>query len=326
MTRALAAIVALLVCAASLAGAQAPAPLTFERAIPLPGVAGRIDHLAFDAVRHRLYVAALGNDSVEVIDTRDLRGRTLTGFEEPQGVAVVPANGLVVVANGRSGEVDVLDPETLRPLRHVPLGNDADNVRVDTRSGHVWVAYGDGGLAEIDPVTGRRLRSVRIKGHPESFQLDPAGPRIFVNVPASQSTLVVDREASRVSGSWRLPAAANYPMAFDARDHDLLIGCRDPARLLVMATDTGRVGASLPIPGDADDVFFDEARGRVYVSGGEGFVAVLTEAKGTFSETARIATAPGARTSLFVPSERRLYVAAPARGGRDAEIRVYVVR
>lgn len=306
-------------------GVHAQAPLTFNRAIPLPGVKGRIDHLAVDLSRHRLYVAALGNDTVEVVDTRSMRRRqSLAGFHEPQGIAVVPSSGLVVVANGEGGAVDVLDPDSFRALHHIPLGDDADNVRWDARSSLAFVGYGRGGVAAIEPASGRTRAETPLPGHPESFQLESSGPLMFVNLPSTQSVAVLDRDAARATATWRLTtAAANYPMALDQGRHRLFVGCREPARLVVLDTANGRSIGSTAIVGDADDLFFDAARNRVYVTGGEGFIDVLAERNGEFMRVARVPTARGARTSLFVPDEQRLYVAVPARDGRDAEVQIY---
>lgn len=316
-------VVLLLAWAGTGVGAQAP--LTFNRAIPMPGVNGRIDHLAVDLARHRLYVAGLGNDTVEVLDTRGMRRRqSLAGFREPQGIAVAAGSGLVVVANGRSGAVDVLDPESLHVVRQIALGDDADNVRYDTRTALALVGYGSGALSALDPTSGTKRWHIALRGHPESFQLETSGGRAFVNVPSTQSVDVVDRDAAKVVATWRITAEmANYPMALDEQHRRLFIGCRDPARLLMLDTASGRVMGSTSIVGDTDDLFFDQVHDRVYVSGGEGFVDVLAAHNDEITRLARVATAPGARTSLFVPQEQRLYVAVPARNGHSAEVRIY---
>src|SRR5436190_14805650 len=138
--------------------------------IPMPNVAGRIDHLGFDAPRQRLFVAALGNDTVEVIDTaKSAHLRSLTGFHEPQGIAVVSDLNLIAVANGGTGTLQLVDAATLQVRSPIAIGGDADNVRYDAAARQIFVAY-QGGIAVVDPLSGAVVRRIRIEGHPESFQ------------------------------------------------------------------------------------------------------------------------------------------------------------
>ena len=309
----------------SLAAAGAPKPPLHQvSTIALPGVSGRIDHLAADIDRQRLFVAALGNNSIEVVDLRSLaRVRSVKGPREPQGVAFLPGARRLVVANGHDGSVEFRDGDDLHAVRTVPLGDDADNVRYDASSRRVFVGYGDGALAALAE-DGTRLAEAKLPGHPESFQLEAAGPRIFVNVPSAERIVVVSRETMKVTASWPVTAAgANYPMALDEAGHRLFVACRRPARLLVYDMASGnRIGSTATV-GDADDLFFDDRRRRLYVSGGEGAIDVLGADRPALASVARIPTAPGARTSLFIPEQNRLYVAVPARGGQAAEIRVF---
>jgi hypothetical protein len=305
----------------------APAPLTFVRAMELPRVEGRIDHLAYDATAHRLYVAALGNGSVEALDTAaGTHVRSAPAFHEPQGVAVVADRNLVAVAEGQGEGLQLLAGRALERTRSVALGDDADNVRYDARARILYVGYGDGAIAAIDPADGRVSGRAQVGGHPESFQLEPGGSRIFVNVPSARRIAIVDRTTMKPSGAWPVTAAeANYPMALDEAGHRLFVGCRRPARLLVYDTQSGRQTATAEIAGDTDDIFFDAARHRVYVIAGDGVVDVLDAAAPAPVRIARVLTAPGARTGLFVPGEGRLYVAVPHRGGQRAEVREFSV-
>jgi len=302
-------------------------PLVLKNAIPLPNVEGRIDHLAFDGMRGRLYVAALENNTVEVTDTMNsTHVKSLSGFHEPQGIVVVPDVKAVAAANGNTGTLQLIDAESYEVGRRVPVGGDADNVRYDATAKRLYVAY-EGGLAAVDPGSAQILQRVPIAGHPESFQLETSGLRIFVNVPDSAQIVIADRKTASVVSRWPTTSArANYPMALDEPTHRLFVGCRQPATLLVYDTATGKVVTSLPIVGDVDDLFYDAARKRLYVIGGEGYVDVLQRDAGdVFKRTARIATASGARTGLFVPEQNRLYVAVPHRGAQRAEIRVYEI-
>jgi hypothetical protein len=133
----------------------------------------------------------------------------------------------------------------------------------------------------------------------------------------------------RVVDNWPVAAARdNYPMALDEAHHRVFVGCRDPARVLVYDTRSGRMTGSFAVVGDTDDLFYDSERARLYVSGGQGSLDAFEErhAGGGFVRLAHVPTGPGARTSLFVPAQARLYVAVPHRGAQRAEIRVYAVR
>ena len=304
-------------------------PLTLVGAIDLPRVEGRIDHLAVDLAAQRLYVAALGNNTVEVLDVKsNTHVKSLPGFREPQGIAVVPDGKLVAVANGQGEGVQFLDAADFHPVRAVRLGDDSDNVRYDAAAHRVFVGFGAGALASITPGDGKLLGEAKLAGHPESFQLERAGSRVFVNVPDANQIVVVDRTAMKVAATWPVVTAkANFPMALDEANHHVFIGCRRPAKVLVYDTATGKESGSFDIVGDTDDLFFDAARKRLYVSGGEGFVDVLQEQEaGRFARVAHVATAAGARTSLFVPEQSRLYLAVPHRGTQKAEIRIYEAR
>ncbi len=317
-----------LMCACAAGLLSAPEPLALVQQIPLSGVQGRIDHLAVDVDQQRLYLAALGNNTVEVIDLKGGRRITsVTGVHEPQGIAVVADLKRVVIANGQGGHVQVRDTEDaqLHVTQTMTLSDDADNVRYDAEATRVYVGYGGGALAAMNPADGRKLGDVPLAGHPESFQLEKNGPRVFVNVPTANQIAVVDREAMKVLATWPVTDAhANFPMALDEAGHRLFIGCRKPAKVLIYDTATGELIGSADIVGDTDDLFYDAARKRLYVSGGEGFLDVLQEQDAThFTRLAHIPTAAGARTSLFVPELKRLYLAVPHRGAQQAEIRVY---
>jgi len=307
---------------------SAQEPLTLARAIELARVDGRIDHLAFDAAGQHLFVAALGNNTVEVLDVKaGIHITSLPGFHEPQGIAVAPDARLVAVANGQGEGLEFRNADDYRPGLSVRLGDDADNVRYDAPAKRLYVGFGSGALAAVNPADGKIVANVRLAGHPESFQLERSGSRIFVNVPTADQIAVIDRGAMKVVSAWTVTGArANYPMALDEANHRLFIGCRRPAKVLVFDTATGKEAGAFEIVGDTDDLFYDAARRRLYVSGGEGFIDVFQNGEANrFARVAHIATAAGARTSLFVPDLNRFFLAVPHRGSQRAEIRVYDV-
>jgi DNA-binding beta-propeller fold protein YncE len=296
--------------------------LQLERSIRLGEVAGRIDHLAADTARKRLFVAELGNNSVAVVDLTAGRViKRLTGLREPQGVAYAPAQDRLFVANGGSGRVLVYSGDDFAPAGEVGLGDDADNVRLDAK-GHVLVGYGSGAIAIVDPATLKRIGEWPLSAHPEPFQIAPDGKRLYVNEPNAMRIGVIDAETGREVGRWGLTGAtANFPLALDAQAHRLFVAYRLPALLAAFDSETGKLAGRAEICRDADDVFVDPKRQRVYVTCGEGAIDVLDEA--TLTELGRLRTRSGARTGLFVADLDRLVVAAPAANGASAELRVY---
>ena len=301
------------------------AALRLINSIPLPQVRGRIDHMAIDLKGQRLFVAAVGNNTLEVIDLKQgARVVSVSGFDEPQGLVYITEAKRVVVANGGDGTVTFLADSSLQPLKTVRTGGDADNVRYDAARGRIYVGYGEGALAVFSP-EGRHLADVPLGGHPESFQLD--GGRIYVNVPSRREVAVVDADKLQVSETWPVnDTAANFPMALDAAHHRLFVVTRRPQRLLVYDTGTGKLISTVEAGGDSDDIFYDGESGRIYASFGEGAVFVYERLDSDrYRLAGKVQTAAGARTALFAPELDRLFVAAPRRDEHAAEIMVYQV-
>ena len=175
-------------------------------------------------------------------------------------------------------------------MKSIALGDDSDNVRYDAAAKRLYVGYGSGALAAIDPADGKVMGQAKLAGHPESFQLERTGPRIFVNVPTAEHIAVVDRNAMKVTATWPVSGAkSNFPMALDESNHRLFVGCRKPAKVLVYDTTTGKEIGAFDIVGDTDDMFYDSQRKRLYVAGGEGFIDVLdASAPATLTRVARL--------------------------------------
>ncbi len=307
---------------------MAPAQsLTLERQIELPLVRGRIDHMAVDADGQRLFVAALGSDSLEVIDLNaGRRVERITSLHEPQGVLYLGRRKRLFVANSSGGGVQAFaDGKAPAVASTAPLA-DADNLRFDSTSDVVYVGFGKS-LAALDPDTLQIRRRIDLAGHPESFQIEQSGRKIYVNVPSAGHVAVVDRGSGKVEATWTLTGAArNFPMALDERDHRLFIVTRLPARLFAYQVRSGRRIAQVSVCGDADEVFLDDSRRQLYVVCGEGQIDVVRGDGEQYVVAERVPTAPGARTGLFVPSLSTLFVAVPARGGSTAEIRAYKIQ
>ena len=294
--------------------------------IALPGVEGRFDHFAADTKNHRLFVAALGNDTLEVIDTQSAKSVAhVTGLHKPQGVAFLPDSHRIAVAGGEDGTLRFYDAATLKPGPVINNLDDADNVRYDATAERLYVGYGEGALAVIDADKSQKIADIKLDGHPESFQLERDGKRIFVNVPQAGHVAVIDREKQTVIARWPTgDAKANFPMALDEHNHRLFIGCRQPAKLLVLDTGSGKIVSTIDITGDTDDLFYDAANKRIYISGGAGAITILNQSTpDTYRTLAHLKTAPGARTSFFIPDQQTLYLAVPHRGPQQPELRTY---
>src|SRR5215469_515292 len=249
-------------------------PLVLSAKIPLGDVRGRIDHLAVDLNRQRLFVAELGNDTVGVLDLKERRvALRLTGLKQPQGIGYVASTDTLYVANASDGTVRLFQGPSLSPTGRIELGDDADNVRVDEAAHEVWVGYGSGALAVIDTASHHKIAEVSLKAHPESFRLEAPGQRIFVNIPDAHEIAVVDRSARKQIASWpNGPLSANFPLALDAARQRVLSIFRRPPVLAAFQFQDGKRIAAVETCGDSDDAFIDGKRNLIYVICGAGYV------------------------------------------------------
>ncbi len=311
-----------------------PAPLVLTGAIPLPNVAGRIDHFAFGP-ENQLFVSALGNNTEEVIGLGMQKVvRTITGVPVPQGVVYSPETNKLFVGSDE-GKLYIYDGTKFDLITSIDFGDDVDNLRYEASQKRVYVGFGDGESAAIgmvDAETNRRLpQEYKVGAHPESFQLEQAGPNIYVNMPDLKQVAVVNRETGKVS-RWPISFGGNFPMALDEANHRFFVATRNPARMAVFDTGTGKLVTALSCVQDSDDIYYDADRKRIYASGGEGFISVFQQTNADHYESlAKIQTAVGARTSAYSGKVGkkgfdRLYVAVPARAERGAEVLIYTVQ
>ena len=299
-----------------------------KQTITLPGVEGRIDHLALDPSGERLFVCALGNNTLEVLDLRKgERIHSITGLGAPQGIAYIPEFNRLFVANDKGGICKIYDGKSFQEVGQLDFKDDADNVRYDDAAKKIYVGFGTGGIAILNAPDGKEIGSIKLSAHPEAFELEKNGHRIFVNVPNSRDVAVIDRDKREVINKWKTDLAfGNFPMAIDETDHRLFIGCRLPSKLVVLNTDSGDVVTKIDISGDPDDVFYDAKRHRIYAICGTGKIDVVEQIDPkTYKTLTKVDTAEGARTGLFVPERDTLFVAVPHRGSQRAEIRCYAV-
>ena len=301
--------------------------LRLVQIIPLQNVGGRIDHMDIDIPNQRLFVAELGNNSVDIIDLKSGKHiNSILGLHEPQGIAYVQDQNKIFVANGGDGTVQIFDSDTFSLVKTISLSSDADNMHYDAFQKLVYVGYGNGGLAVIDPVKNSLIDTIPLDGHPESFQIsDELKPGIFVNIPESNSISVIDAQNRTIVAKWsNNKTSGNYPMALDEDSYRLFTVYRSPSQLSVIDTNTGKSMAKLDVVKDADDIWFDAENKQIYLTGGEGYLDVISQKdQNTYQEIAKIPTGPGGRTSLFVSALDRLYIAIPDYLGHDAKIEVF---
>jgi len=304
------------------------AELQLKQTIPLPGVEGRIDHLDLDAAGDRLFVCALGNNTADVLDLRKgERVHTISGLGSPQGLVYIAELNRLFVANDKGGICKIYDAKSFQTVGELNFKDDADNVRFDSAAKKIYVGFGSGGIAVVNAADGKQIGSIKLSAHPEAFELEKNGERIFVNVPNSRHVAVIDRKKGEVIATWKTDGAfGNFPMAFDEANHRLFIGCRIPSKLVVLNTESGEVVAKIDISGDSDDIFYDSKRHRIYAICGAGKIDIIEQTDANnYKAVTKIDTADGARTGLFVPERDTLFVAVPHRGSQQAEIRCYQV-
>ena len=307
-------------------------PMVLTEAIPLEGVKGRFDH--FGTSGKLLFVSALGNNTVEIIgvSSRTLE-HTITGVPSPQGVVYAPEVNKLFVASS-AGKLYIYDGTSFDLLTSIDFQGDVDNLRYDAAEKLVYVGYGDDETAAIGAVdattTKRTEEDYKLGAHPESFQLEASGPNIYVNLPDLKQIAVINRITKTIT-RWPLTLEHNFPMALDEADHRLFVGTHEPARLAIFDTNTGRIIAALPSVQDADDLYYDASRKRIYMAGGEGFVYVFQQKDSDhYDLLAKVSTALGARTAGYFGKGKknfdRFFLAVPARAGRGAEVWIYTVQ
>ncbi|MBD0376375.1 MAG: YncE family protein, partial [Flavisolibacter sp.] len=286
---------------------------------------GRIDHMDVNLKARIIYMAALGNNTLEVIDIANGKLlHSISGLDEPQGVGYIPQHNEIIVANGGNGDCYFYSAATFEKVATVHLASDADDVRVDSAAKKIYVGYGKGGIAVIDADTHQQVGDVQLPAHPEGFQIDKALNQLYVNLPDAGIVGVIDLKEMKLTAKWpNNNLAANFPMAIDTVQHHVFIGYRKPARLVVMNARNNQFISSLDIVGDTDDLYYDNRSHTVYISGGEGAINLFRENGSTYKQIANVPTRSGARTSLLIPQLKLFAVAARPAQGQPAALLVY---
>ena len=307
--------------------------MVLTSSIPLEGVRGRFDHFA--SGKGRLFVSALGNDTVEVIDLfKGTRIHEITDVPNPQGLVFSPDADKLFVASEK-GKVYIYDGDSFKLLTTLDFEGGADNLRYDATTKRVYVGCGDdektSAIAAIDATANKRLDEVyKLGGEPESFQLEKSGQNIYVNVPDLHQIVVINRLTKKLI-RWPVAQALNFPMALDEANHRLFIGTRQPAMLSILDSNSGKVITSLPTVQDTDDLFYSAEHKRIYVPGREGSIWIYRQNDPDhYSLLSKIPTVLGAGTAGYFGKQGKgsdhFYLAVPASSSASAEVRVYTLQ
>jgi DNA-binding beta-propeller fold protein YncE len=298
--------------------------LSNEKTISLPGVKGRIDHMDANVDQQTVFVSALGNNSLEIVNIKQGKLiQSIKGFSEPQGVGFIPQTNEIIVANGGNGKCIFYSGSSFQLKDSIDLGSDADDVRYDSIEQRIYVGYGEGGIAIIDVVKHQKIADIKLDAHPEGFQLDKELRKIYVNVPDANQIDVIDLNSQKVTEKWKTEYGANFPMAIDIKDHVIFVGFRHPAKLVATDAKTGKLISATDLTGDADDLYYDSQSGKIYASGGSGTISIYQFEKSGIKQIGSITTRNGARTSLLIPQLHNFILAERASDGNTAAIQVY---
>jgi DNA-binding beta-propeller fold protein YncE len=335
-TRAL--IVALSLLLGVTAKAQEGAPLKLAHTIPLPGLKdGDFDHFAPDVDGHRLFLTGEENDKVLVFDTST--NQLIHTIEESKAPHAILYRGdlkKLFVVEGDASAVKVYDGDSYKPVSEIKVSIDADSIAYDPATQYLYVVNGGREahtpyslISVIDTNSSKKLRDIKINSnHVEAIVLEKSGPRMFMNITGNNAVGVMDRNKSALTATWPLPPGdkLNVAMALDEADHRLFVVTRNPGKLIVLDSDTGKVVTSVAAVGMVDDMVYDAKQKRIYVAGDQ-FVDVFTQKDADhYDRLGRIPGSLRAKTGILVPELNRYYLAVPHHENQEAEVRVYEVQ
>lgn len=263
-----------------------------------PGGEGGWDYVTVDGPNHRLFVTR--STHTQVVDTGS--GKVLadiTGQNRSHGVALVPKlNRGFITDGGGSGSIIVFDLKSYSILGRIPTMPDSDGIIYDPSTNLVLAVSGDGNSLmtfhpDIDPKNGK-VNTVALGGAPEFLAADGSG-KAYINLEDKDLVAVVDLKSNKVVNRWPVtPGGHPVGMAIDESGHHLFIGCRKPAKMIVMSTQDGKVEAALPIGMGNDAARYDH--GHAFASCGDGTLSVIGSKGGHFEVEQTVNTAAGART------------------------------
>jgi WD40 repeat protein len=319
--------------------ALAQKPLTFLQSIEMPEVpAGPYsDHMAIDVQGERLFTTPQANKAVDVLDLKTGKVlHTISGFGNPHSILFRGDRNRLFVTDGGKGALRIFDATTYAEIKSIKLELDADGVAYDAESGYLYVSNGgdEAGneysfISIIDTTSEEKVGDIKIDAPvQEAMVIDKSANRLYVDLPENKAVGVVDLKKRAVVATWPLTKSIGpMAIAFDAEDRLLYVGCRDTSvrgSILVLDTRTGQETERLPIGGWVDSMFYDPATKRIYSSAGVGQIfTYVREAKGSFKALEAVDTAVMAKTALFSPELKRLFVSVPHLGGTNSQILVF---
>jgi DNA-binding beta-propeller fold protein YncE len=322
-------VLSLALASTAFSAAQGSGPLRRVETIALPNVSGRIDHFSADLRGRRLFISALGNHTVEVVDlAAGKRIRSLSGVQKPQGEYYVATLGKLFTADGAAGNVRVYGGSDLRLLTTIPLDLGPDAEAYDPATRRLYVGYGGedagksyGEVGVIDAYSDKHVGDIRTSAHPGAILIGRPGRTIYITVPKTQEISQIDASTGQIVATWKSKEGSPVSLAYDSSRDRLFVGTRNPAQIEVFDARSHRWIASLPSVGLMDGLFYDATHRRIYASGGDGNVAVYQQmSPDRYEALANVPTGPNGRTSLWVGQLNRYFVAVPASTDHGAEL------
>ncbi len=331
-------VFALFVALVASSKAQNHAPLKLVETIALPGLHdGDFDHFAPDVEGHRLFLTGEENEKVLVLDTSTNKlVHTMEEVKAPHAILFRRDLKKLFVVEGDASAVKVYDSESYEPVGEVKVSVDADSIAYDPATHYLYVVNGGREahtpyslISVIDTDNSKKLRDIKINtNHVEAIILEKSGPRMFCNLTGQNAVGVLDRNKSALDATWPLPAGdkLNVAMAFDEADHRLFVVTRNPGKLIVLNSDSGKAVTSLPAVGMVDDMSYDAQHKRLYLAGDGSLDVFEQKDPDHYALLAKIPGAFRAKTGTLVPELNRYYLAVPHHENKEAEVRVYEIQ
>jgi DNA-binding beta-propeller fold protein YncE len=313
--------------------AQEKQPLKLITTTPLPGFSGDFDHFAVDLQGKRLFLAAEDHKTVEVFDLDGKPIHSITGFGQPHALVFLPDQNKLIVTDGDDfGMVELVSGGTYKILDTIKLPNGVDSAVFNPVNQYYYVASGgeEGAkshlLSIIDTKTFKHVGDITLPGsESEAMVIDKAGKKMFVSLRATDEIGVVDLETGKVVARWPIPQAETAnALAFDEPDHRIFIATRKPPKFFVFDSDTGNVVTTLPCAPLHDDLLYDVANKRIYVTGSEKTTVIEQKDADHYTHLADVTTGFRAKTSILVPELNRVYLAVSGKGKPDAKLALLV--
>jgi DNA-binding beta-propeller fold protein YncE len=315
-------------------GAQEKMPMKLVATTPLPGFTGDFDHFAVDLKGKRLFLTAEDHKTVEVFDLDGKRIKSITGFGQPHAILFMPDVNKFIVTDGDGfGMVELVSGEDYKILDTIKLPPGVDGAVFNPVKKYYYVeSGGDEKGAQthkiniIDSKAFKLVGDITLPGtHSEAMAITRDGKKMYVNLSTPKEVGVVDLTTRELTARWPITGAETpNSMALDEPHHRLFIATRTPPKFFVFDTDTGKIVTSVPISAFNDDMWFDVARKRIYLSGSETTTVLAQTDADHYEFVAEVKTGYRAKTSLYVPQLNRFYAAVSGKGKPDAQLAVEV--